>query len=176
MEEAEPNNLLNYLDLDENSTLQKKAEFLAHFSGTCNITKSAKAVGIDRSTVYWWKKHDDQFVLDLDDAKEIAVEALEDEMHRRAMDGVLKINKYGTYREYSDTLAIFLAKAHKPDRYNERIRNEITGPGGAPLNMDDNKIALKLDAILKSAMQRKAAAETPKQEEADEDEDFDDLC
>lgn len=175
MEEAEDNKVLELHELDVPLTAQKKAEFLAHFSGTCNVTKSAKAVGISRAIVYLWKKDDPEFCLDFDDAKEIAVEALEDEMHRRAMDGVLKINKYGTYREYSDVLAIFLAKAHKPDRYNERIRNEISGPGGTPLNMDDQKIAMKLDTILKNAMQRKTSADNQEHDGADED-DFDDLC
>lgn len=175
MDEDEDNEKV--LELDELSvplTVQKKAEFLRHLSGTCNITKSAKAVGISRALVYVWKDNDEQFALDVETARAVAVEALEDEAHRRAFDGCLKVSKNGVYKEYSDTLAIFLLKAHKPDRYNERIRNEISGPGGAPLNMDDTHIAAKLDMILKAAQSRRAKAEAPKAEERDDD--FDDLC
>lgn len=38
-----------------------------------------------------------------------------------------------TVKEYSDTLAIFLLKAHAPDKYRERTSAEISGPGGGPV-------------------------------------------
>lgn len=37
-------------------------------------------------------------------------------------------------REFSDTLAIFLLKAHKPEKYRERY--EHTGPGGGPIQFE----------------------------------------
>ena len=163
---------LELADIDVKSTIEKKALFLAHLSNYCNITKSAKAAGISRDVVYEWKKVDDQFCEDLDVARAIGFEAMEDEMHRRAFEGSLKITKQGAYREFSDTLAIFLSKATKPERYSERIRNEITGAGGAALNLDDGKIALKLNAILNNVMKRKDAADGT---QAVSD-DFDDLC
>lgn len=168
-EETKP---LELADLCANSTIEKKALFLAHLRNYCNITKSAEAAGISRDVVYKWKAADDQFAEDLQLAREIGFEAMEDEMHRRAFDGTLKITKQGAYREFSDTLAIFISKATKPEKYSERIRNEITGAGGAPLNLEDHKIAAKLDAILKTAQQRRQSAEGTEPEE----DDFDDLC
>ncbi len=151
--------------------IEKKEIFLSVLASSCNVTKAAKASALDRRDLYKWRDADDLFRERWDRAKELGVEALEDEMHRRAVDGVLQITKYGVNTQYSDTLAIFLAKAHKPEKFSERIRNEITGAGGAPLNLAEDKIAIKLDAILKTAQSRRASAETPEAED-----DFDDLC
>ena len=168
MEDAE-NNMIDPTGLP---TIEKKEIFLSILAASCNVTKAAEASKLNRQDLYKWRAADEVFAQRWDEAKELGVEALEDEMHRRAVDGVVRATKYGVHREYSDTLAIFLAKAHKPEKFSERIRNEITGAGGAPLNLDDHKIAAKLDAILKTAQQRRTSAEAP---EPNED-DFDDLC
>lgn len=156
-------------------TLEKKEIFLSVLAASCNVTKAAKISKLNRQDLYKWRAADELFAQRWEEARELGVEALEDEMHRRAVDGVLKINKNGAYREYSDTLAIFLAKAHKPDRYSERVRNEISGPGGEPLNMEDAQIAMKLDSILKAAQARRVESEAEPEDQND-DEDFDDLC
>ena len=168
MEDAE-NNEINTANL---TATEKRELFLAVLSASCNVTKACEVSGLDRGNAYTLKAKDDAFSERWDQAKELGVEALEDEMHRRAVDGTVQITKYGVNRQYSDVLAIFLAKAHKPERYSERIRNEITGAGGAALNLDDGKIALKLNAILNNVMKRKDTAEEP---QAVSD-DFDDLC
>lgn len=46
---------------------------------------------------------------------------------------VVTWKQYGV-REYSDTLAIFLLKAHKPEKYRER--HEHTGPNGGPIQFE----------------------------------------
>ncbi len=58
--------------------------------------------------------------------------ALEDEARRRAYDGWLepvfhKGVKVGTVRKFSDTLLIVLLKAHKPEKYRENIKMDVSG-------------------------------------------------
>jgi hypothetical protein len=36
-------------------------------------------------------------------------------------------------REYSDTLLIFLLKGARPQKYRDNVRQEVSGPNGAPL-------------------------------------------
>jgi hypothetical protein len=158
---------------DPKSTIEKKDEFLAHLRTTCNVGKSAEAVGIDRSSVYRWRNEDPQFEHDIAKAKKDAVEALEDEAHRRAFEGTLVADKYGIHKVYSDTLAIFLLKAHDP-KYKETVRNELTGANGEPLNNSDDQVAVKLAAIMQAGIERRARAEAP-QEDAGED-DLSDLA
>jgi len=73
-----------------------------------------------------------------DEALEIATGSLELEARRRAQKGVLepvyyKGKKVGAVRKYSDTLLIFLLKAHRPDKYRDNVRHEVTGKDGSPI-------------------------------------------
>ena len=103
----------------------------------------------------------------------IGVGALEDEAHRRAFKGTMKITKHGTYMEYSDVLAIFLLKAHDP-KYKETVRSELTGANGEPLNMTDDQIGVKLGAIMQAAIARRDNVAAPQAE--DNNNDFTDIC
>ena len=63
---------------------------------------------------------------------EIGTSALEDEAHRRAFDGTEEPvfhqgQECGSVRKYSDTLAIFLLKAHAPEKYRERQDVNVNG-------------------------------------------------
>lgn len=140
-------------------TPEKLTAFCAALAETCNVGKAAAAVGISRYTAYIWRKDDPDFAERWDDAMKAGLLALEDEMHRRAIDGVeepvthqgqlsyqlehfvdeegkqqarLKRDQNGqpiplTIRKYSDTLAIFLAKAHDPDKYRDNSKLELAG-------------------------------------------------
>ncbi len=138
-------------------TILKKAEFLTALSESCNVTKSCEAVGISRSGAYLWREEDPAFAKKWEAAKVRAIEALEDEAHRRAFDGCAKPTKYGMVREFSDTLAIFLLKAHCPEKYAERTKNENSN-----FNLDgsDTEVAAQLDAIHKAAAQRRKQQES----------------
>lgn len=65
-------------------------------------------------------------------------------------------HKVAAVRKYSDTLAIFLLKAHDPAKYRENSRMELTGPDGEALNLSDTERAEKIAALLAAAQQRKA--------------------
>lgn len=68
----------------------------------------------------------------------MALDDAEGEMYRRAVHGTTKPvyqggQKVGAIKEYSDTLLIFMLKAHKPDMYRETVRSELTGKDGGPI-------------------------------------------
>ena len=65
-----------------------------------------------------------------------------------------------TVRNYSDTLAIFLLKGGKPDKYRERTSTELTGAGGGPVELTDTERASKLAGLLALAYQRRAQSQT----------------
>ena len=90
---------------------------------------------------------------------QIGISALEDEAHRRAFEGVPEPVFHqgvecGSVRKYSDTLAIFLLKAHRPEKYRENSRMELTGANGGPLQISNTERAAKIAAILAAAQAR----------------------
>jgi hypothetical protein len=101
----------------------RKRFFLA-LEKTGNISLSAKRAGVNRWTVCDWKKRSPEFASAVEDAVDIATAALEEEVRRRAHQGTLKPvfykgSKCGAVREYSDTLAMFILKARKPEVYRD---------------------------------------------------------
>ena len=66
---------------------------------------------------------------------------LEDEAIRRAKDGVREKPVYqggklvGHVQEYSDTLLIFLLKGARPEKYRDRVQQELSGPGGQTIQL-----------------------------------------
>lgn len=106
-------------------TPERLSAFCHVLSETCNVGRACKAIEISRQTAYRWRGEMPEFAEAWDQAMKIGVTALEDEVHRRAFEGFDKpIVHQGvimdTVKEYSDTLAIFLLKAHNPDKYRER--------------------------------------------------------
>lgn len=109
---------------------EKKAVFLAAFRENGNIKMSAQIAQVDRTAVYKWLEHDQEFLTAFGLAKKDAVESLEAEATRRATEGVKKIKAiyhngevvgYQEETEYSDTLLIFLLKGAAPEKYRENI-------------------------------------------------------
>lgn len=86
---------------------------LAAFKRTCNISRSAEEVGIDRDNHYLWLQSDEEYRARYAEAQEVAGEALRDEAVRRAKEGVdrpvyQKGELVGYERQYSDRLMIYL--------------------------------------------------------------------
>lgn len=107
-----------------------------------NITKSCEKIGISRVTPYLWRDKDEEFKKAWEEAEWIAAGLLEEEARRRALEGWDEPvyqggDLIGTIRKYSDTLAIFLLKGLKPERYREKFAHELTGPGGGPVKIED---------------------------------------
>lgn len=114
-----------------------KAKFLEHFAVYGNITQGAQHAGIDRTTVYRWQEHDDDFAAAFREAEIQATETLEAEARRRAVEGVVSETPIYSRKgellntiietKYSDTLLIFLLKARAPEKYRERF--DVTTAG-----------------------------------------------
>ena len=109
----------------------EKRAFIAAYAECGTITKAAEIAGIARQTHYDWSKSDPSYARACEAAYEQAGERLEEEARRRAVEGVEKPVFYqgqqcGVVNEYSDTLLIFLLKGAKPEKYKERISNEVS--------------------------------------------------
>jgi hypothetical protein len=112
--------------------IEAKAAFCAKLASCCNVGHACKAADISRDTAYEWRNTDKDFERAWDEAMKRGVSALEDIAHDRAFEGVAKPvyqmgEKVGTITEYSDTLAIFLLKAHAPEKYRENSKIELAG-------------------------------------------------
>jgi hypothetical protein len=111
---------------------QRLLLFLRAFADRCHVGDACKAAGLSRMQVAAWRKADAEFAGLYLEAEQIGVSALEDEATRRAFQGTDKPVYHqgvevGAVREYSDSLATFLLKAHKPDRYRERQDIALSG-------------------------------------------------
>jgi hypothetical protein len=136
---------------DMKLTPEKLTAFCAALAETCNVGKACTAVGISRMTAYTWRSDMPDFADAWERAMKAGLLALEDEAHRRAFEGLdepvfYKGDECGTVRKYSDTLAIFLLKAHDPEKYRENSKVELSG--SLALNtMSDEEIRAELAVL-----------------------------
>ncbi len=86
--------------------------FLTVLRDTCNVRASCQAAGIVRSKAYDRRDKDKEFRKQWADAIEDGIEVLEAAARQRAM-------------SISDTLLIFLLKAHRPEVYRDRYEVKI---------------------------------------------------
>ncbi|HEY4032973.1 MAG TPA: hypothetical protein VGL94_03300 [Ktedonobacteraceae bacterium] len=121
--------------LEERIVSQEK--FLHSFSMTANIRAACMASGIDRSTLYYWKEHDETFSARFHIAEVEANDIIRAELFRRAIQGVTKpvvsmgkvVYKDGEplmEKVYSDNLLSLLAKARLPE-FREKHSIEHSG-------------------------------------------------
>lgn len=111
-------------------TPKKIKAFLESLIEYGNVSHAAKQIDMARSYMYEYRDKDEAFKAAWDEAVDISVEAMEKEARRRAVEGVEEPVFYqgdecGTIRKYSDTLLIFLLKAHKPEKYKERTQQDV---------------------------------------------------
>jgi hypothetical protein len=109
--------------------------FLDWLTKRGNVADACRKAKVSRKWAYEVRNADLDFAAAWEEALTEGVELLEGEAYRRAKDGTLKPIyhagvRVGTVREYSDTLTIFLLKAHKPEKYRENVRVEHTGKDG----------------------------------------------
>jgi hypothetical protein len=121
-------------------TPEKRLAFLQALAQTCNITRACEISGMGCASVYEWRNDDRDFAMDWKNALEVGADTLEDEAVRRAKDGVEKPvyqggKLVGHIQEYSDTLLIFLLKGARPEKYRDRIQQELSGPSGQTIQL-----------------------------------------
>lgn len=103
-----------------------RSAFLASMAKHGNVTVSARAAGISRSTAYYAYKVDAEFAAAWDAAYLEACDLIEAEALRRATQGThkgiyYKGERIATEVEYSDTLMLAMLKGHKPDKYGDKV-------------------------------------------------------
>lgn len=106
--------------------------FINALRNSGNVRASCLAAGIERSTAYRAREKSPEFAAMWDSALEEAVDTLEAAAWTRARDGVQRIEPImyqgqkvaeKVAREYSDSLMTLLLKAHRPEKYQERIKH-----------------------------------------------------
>lgn len=122
-------------------TDEQLEKFLKKLKSTFgNVSQSAQFAKISRAAVYALKKEDKDFSEKWNDVIESCIEAAEQELYRRSVQGVktpkfYKGSKIATVKEFSDRLLEFYLKARRPDVYRERvdINNNHSGVLGVDL-------------------------------------------
>jgi AcrR family transcriptional regulator len=130
------------------------------------VSEAASAAGVSRVTIYRYLQSDAEFKAAFDDAEEQGTDVIEAEATRRAVHGVDEPVIYQgtptligydsadkpcdtkdprcvrceffTIRKPSDTLAIFLLKGRRPQKFRERF--ELTGKDGGPIKTEEKKV------------------------------------
>jgi hypothetical protein len=139
-------------------TAAREKTFFDVLRQTCNVTEAARAAGVGRRTAYEWREADAAFASAWDEAEQEAADALEREAWRRGVEGTDKPVTYqgeitATYKEYSDRMLEMLLKAHRPEKFKDRVANEHSGLDGKPIQHELNveeltqSIKSKLDRI-----------------------------
>ena len=113
------------------ATVEKIFESL---TTTGSMVKAAQAAGVSISGIYFKRSHDPQFEELCEQAKEIYVTRLEEEIDRRAYEGFERGiwhngKKVGTEKQYSDLLAMFRLKKLDPSYRDKQDTNIKVGVG-----------------------------------------------
>lgn len=132
-------------------TDRARETFIETLRKSCNVSEAARSANIGRRTAYDWRDADPTFAAAWDEAEEDAADRLEREAWRRAVDGTDKPVTFqgsitATYKEYSDRMLEILLKAHRPEKYVDRIRAEHTGKDGGPIQTE--QVESDADAFL----------------------------
>lgn len=147
-----------------------KAKFLRVYPECGTVELAAKEVPVAPKTVYAWMKSDTDFATRVNDIKPVAkntyLGALEQEAHRRAVEGVeepvfFQGRLVAHVRKYSDTLLIVLLKANAPEKYRERT--EITGKDGKALEVEidvKDKLISAINCLASRSRQNKDDTES----------------
>jgi len=103
--------------------MARRAVFLDVLRSTANVSRAARAAGLPTSSLYRQRADSASFAAEWDAAINEAIDTVEEELIRRARDGVEKPVFYGgkqigTMRIHSNDLLMFLAKARRPEIYN----------------------------------------------------------
>ena len=105
--------------------------FIERLKATGNITLAARGAGVTRQNAYRTRSRNKTFRRQWDEALEQAMDLLAGEARRRAT-GIKRAVWYAgeVVREesvYSDTLLMFLLRAHRPHLYRDNVRVEHSG-------------------------------------------------
>jgi hypothetical protein len=125
-----------------------------------SLARAAKACGVHRVTLHRRIQHSESFALAIDQARQEALDTLEETIVLRARTGqpirktVVKNLPDGTSetttteeQHISDTLAMFYLKRWRPE-YRENYRIEHTGANGGPIRIDQERVDADIRTLL----------------------------
>jgi hypothetical protein len=122
-------------DLTPKSTrrtvLEWRPAFLTTLRNTGNIRAACQTAGISRQLAYDHRARSQEFAAQWDEALQDAIDGLE----------AVAINRA---RTSSDTLLIFLLKAHRPEKYRETINQHHTITPGTAAQLTDDALEAEL--------------------------------
>jgi|SRR5579859_2558218 len=144
-------------------TDQQRAAFLARLAETGNVSEAARWAAVSRSGAYALRLGDEEFALAWAEAQGQAVDALEMEARRRAVEGVEQPVLYAgkpvhddggdpiTVRHYSDRLLELLLKARRPESFKPTDEAE----DGEFALLDDDERVRRIMWLLEQARTRR---------------------
>lgn len=120
-------------------THRVRGTFLETLSQTANVREAAEAAGLSRRTAYDHWEADPAFAAARDEVIGDAVDRLEREAFRRAVEGwdepvYYQGQQVGSVRKYSDRMLELLLKANR-DKYKDHSRHAV-GPDTALIIKD----------------------------------------
>ena len=149
--------------LRNNTRYEKSAKTIAQQRAFCDayitegtITHASTKAGVDSRYHYIWLERDPDYPEMFQAAKTAAIDQLEREARRRAVEGVEEATGWykgepgGFVKRYSDTLLIFLLKGALPDKYKDR--HEHTGKNGGPIEVQSTVTIEQFPIWLKQAI------------------------
>lgn len=149
-----------------------QARFLEELAKGLSHSAASAASGLAKRTAYDRRAADPEFAKAWDEAEQTGTDRMEDELLRRAVDGVDEPVFYlgqvvGHVKKFSDTALIFALKARRPEKYRERF--EHTGANGGPIetkDVGDLDVARRIAFVLATAA-RKAGNDAREKEDAE---------
>lgn len=151
-----------------NSALEDETErFLKALALSGNVTRAAREAGVKRRAMLALQTADPAFAARMREACEEAIDLLEAEARRRALDGVEEpIIRGGAFlrhddgsiaviRRYSDRLLELLLKAHRPDIFAARGHGSKTETDSAERLAPEER-ADRVARLLDAARMRRA--------------------
>lgn len=130
--------------------------FIEKFAETMNVRASALYAGVSRQTVYKYKETDPTFRERYEDAKQDALDILEEAVRVRAVEGVKQITPI-YYKgakidevvrvEFSDALAKFYLESHRPEIYRPKQTIEHRGSLEVQVSIEDQRREIATTAI-----------------------------
>ena len=100
----------------EREKLKWVQPFLARLADTCNVRASCEKAGVSRAVAYVHKGRSSEFSKAWDEAVDDGVDVLEFVARQRS----IRVDAP------SDLLLIFLLKAHRPEKYSDKIKVDVT--------------------------------------------------
>lgn len=116
----------------------KKAAVLHHYATTGRMDLATERAQVGYTEPYGWAKADPQFAKDLEEARLIASQLIEDVAWKLSTEGEERTIYYrgevcGYEKEIHGATLLFMLKNLRPDRYRDHSRVEVGGDKDKPV-------------------------------------------